>query len=151
MSSDEAYAAFLDKANETPLAGGNSSIQSVETKAIDTSVPASLQSIDKYYVSEADEPFTPVGLKWNGKGFPSKDEFRDLIKHKAEVSIMNTDEWDPRGDYAYIVGAVQEAAGTREVKVYRVRHGHTRAEYYIVSLDPEGSRIVGLKAKAVES
>jgi hypothetical protein len=79
------------------------------------------------------------------------DEFQDLIKHKAEVSIANTNEWDPRGDYVYIVRAVQEAAGAGEAKVYRVHHGRTRAEYYIVSLDSEGSRIVGLKAKAVES
>ena len=73
MSSDEAYAAFLDKANEIPLAGGNAPTQSAETKAVavDTSAPASLQSIDKYYISETDEPFVPVSLKWSGKGFPS--------------------------------------------------------------------------------
>jgi hypothetical protein len=79
------------------------------------------------------------------------DGFRDLIDHNAEVSILDAEEWDPRGDYAYVIRAVQEAAEANEVKVYQIHHGRTRAEYYVVSLDSEGSRIVGLKAKAVES
>ena len=79
------------------------------------------------------------------------DEFRDLLSHKAEVSVINANEWDPRGDYAYIIEAVRAAAGTDEVKVYRIQHDHTRVEYYVVGLDSESSRIVGMKAKAIES
>ncbi len=42
-------------------------------------------------------------------------------------------------------------AGGGEVKIFRVQHGKTRAEYYVVSFDSKSSKIVGLKAKAVES
>lgn len=35
--------------------------------------------------------------------------------------------------------------------IFRVEHGSTRAEYYVISLDKKGGRIVGLKAMAVES
>ncbi|KAI9777332.1 MAG: hypothetical protein M1839_008940 [Geoglossum umbratile] len=149
MASDEAYASFLDKANEIPSAPRGD--VSTATKAVDPNVPASLRSIDKYYVSESDEPFVPVSLKWTGKGFPSTDELRDLLGHKAEVSVLNVDEWDPRGDYVAITEAVRNAAGTSEVTVYCVHHDHTRAEYFVVSLDPASSRIVGMKARAVES
>jgi len=45
---------------------------------------------------------------------------------------------------------VKEAGGG-EVKIFRVQHGKTRAEYYVVSFDSKSSKIVGLKAKAVES
>lgn len=42
-------------------------------------------------------------------------------------------------------------AGSGEVKVFRVHHGRSRAEYYVVSLDEKGRRVVGLKAVAVET
>ncbi|KAH0544813.1 hypothetical protein FGG08_001042 [Glutinoglossum americanum] len=162
MSSDEAYTAFLDKANEIPLAGGNISTQSAETKAaaVNTNAPTALQSIDKYYISETDEPFVPAAtivptvqalLTLLTPITSATDEFRDLIDHKADISIIDTDDWDPRGDYVYIIRAVREAAGVCEVKVYKIHYDRTRAEYYVVSLDSDGSRIVGLKAKAVES
>jgi hypothetical protein len=71
MASDEAFASFLDKANEIPSAGVSVSHESAARKTVDANVPASLQSIDKYYISESDEPFVPLSLKWRGKGFPS--------------------------------------------------------------------------------
>lgn len=44
-----------------------------------------------------------------------------------------------------------ERAGDGKTRIYRVEHGRTRVEYYIVGFDEEGGRVVGLKAKAVES
>lgn len=38
-----------------------------------------------------------------------------------------------------------------DVKVYRVEIGPSRVEYWVVALDVEGGKLVGLKAKAVES
>lgn len=78
------------------------------------------------------------------------DEFKELIDHKADVSTLSATEFDPRGNYKEVVDSVKQAGGG-EVRVFRVHHGKTRAEYYIISVDAKGSRIVGLKAKAVES
>lgn len=68
MSNDDDYASFLDKANQDT---GSSSVQSssfASTKAVDTDVPAALKSLnDAYYMSESDEPFEPVALKFTGR------------------------------------------------------------------------------------
>jgi len=42
-------------------------------------------------------------------------------------------------------------AGNGSVGIFKVEHGNTRAEYYVVSLDSGESKLVGLKALAVES
>lgn len=77
-------------------------------------------------------------------------EFRELIGHKSNVSTLSLDEFDPRGNYKDIFEAVENSAGGKS-SVYRVEHGRTRAEYYIIGIDKKDKRIVGLKAKAVES
>ena len=73
-----------------------------------------------------------------------------MIDHGADVSMLSANEFDPRGNYKEVIDSVKEAGGG-EVRIFRVHHGKTRAEYYIVSFDSKGSRMVGLKAKAVES
>jgi hypothetical protein len=77
MSSDADYAAFLDKANQDTGAGDVSAkaSSSARTKAVNTDVPHALQAVEEYYVSDADEPFEPVSLKWDGDGLPSKGMF----------------------------------------------------------------------------
>jgi len=75
MASDEAYSAFLDQANQdTGAAKASTKSTSATTKATDTDVPISLQKVEQYYVSEADEPFEPVSLKWNGSNMPSESK-----------------------------------------------------------------------------
>ena len=59
-------------------------------------------------------------------------------------------EFDPRGQYKDVLEAVREA-GDGKARIYRVDHGKTRAEYYIVGFDVKGKKVVGLKAMAVES
>ena len=49
-----------------------------------------------------------------------------------------------------MIDAVKKA-GDGEVKVFRVELEGTRAEYYVVSVDREGKKVVGLKALSVES
>ena len=44
-----------------------------------------------------------------------------------------------------------ERSGDGKTRIYRVEHDRTRVEYYVVSFDKEGGKIVGLKAQAVES
>lgn len=83
MASDEDYGAFLDKANQDTGASTQpkSSTSKPSTKAVDTEIPASLQKIEAYYTSEADEPFEPVSLSWKGEAMPSERKFPSLLFH----------------------------------------------------------------------
>jgi hypothetical protein len=70
MSSDADYASFLDKANQDTGAAeqqdASSKKKSYSTKSVDTAVPKVLEQVEEYYVSDADEPFEPVALKFGG-------------------------------------------------------------------------------------
>ena len=44
-----------------------------------------------------------------------------------------------------------EKAGDGKTRIYRLETGKSRAEYYVVGFDKQGGKVVGLKAKAVES
>ncbi|KAK7751030.1 hypothetical protein SLS62_007015 [Diatrype stigma] len=183
MASDDDYMAFLNKANEDPSAGvaptaktaggkkGNK--DKVELKATDegAQVPAAILDAtkDAFYVSDADEPFVPVCLAWDGdadgeKGLPDEEEFATLIQHpnpgNAGIEIQDPADWDPRGQYAAILDAVRKATRGNDARVYRVPHlgpgGGARVEYWVVAAEEDGSgkgikRLVGAKALAVES
>lgn len=79
--------------------------------------------------------------------------FAKLVHHpdpkKAEVSIIDIGEWDPRGQYKDVVGAVKEASKGSDVRVYRIVRGGTRVEYWVVGI--EDGKLVGVKALAIES
>lgn len=69
--SDDAYMSFLDKANadlNNARAQQPQQSSGVRTETVDVGVqiPAPLRSVDAYYISETDEPFEPVALKWEG-------------------------------------------------------------------------------------
>ena len=81
--------------------------------------------------------------------FP-EDEFGKLIEHESEVSTLSAKEFDPQGEYGEVMDAGNKS-GHGKTRIYRVEHDKTRLEYYVVSFDKEGGRVVGLKAKAVES
>jgi hypothetical protein len=66
------------------------------------------------------------------------------------VEELSVKDFDPRGEYEEVVEVVKKVAGG-EVKVFRVDMGRTRKEYFIVAVDEKGGRVVGVKAKAVES
>ena len=85
MASDEDYASFLDKANQDP-SEGRSKVQSggkVELKALDKAaeVPKVLRDVagEAYYVSDADEPFHGVCLKYSGKTLPTEGSWSLLF------------------------------------------------------------------------
>lgn len=80
----------------------------------------------------------------------SEDDFRDLIEHDSEVSTLTAKDFDPQGEYKNVIEAVEQS-GDGKARIYRVEHDRTRVEYYIVGFDKEGGKVVGLKAKAVES
>lgn len=67
MSSDADYAAFLDKANQDTGASSQKQDKGfAQTKAVDTEVPGPISGLDAFYMSETDEPFEPVALKFEG-------------------------------------------------------------------------------------
>ncbi|KAF2432095.1 hypothetical protein EJ08DRAFT_648461 [Tothia fuscella] len=148
MASDEDYSSFLDKSNEDPSGGGKVSTQTknLTTKSVDTEVPSALGKVDEFYTSEADEPFEPVSLKWDGDDLPSAQDFGDLIGKKAE-SISQKD-FDPQGSYGKVIDAVKKAGGS-DVGFFSVELGKSRTEYFVVSVAK--GKVVGLKAVAVQS
>jgi len=165
MASDEDYANFLDKANEDPNAGSSAGAKAasgkVELKAVDggVEVPKGLRTAteDAFFMSDADEPFVPVSLKYTAKSLPNEDEFAKLIQHpdpsSAEVTIQTISDWDPHGQYKSVVDATRAASTGSDVMVYRVGLGGVRVEYWLVGHEGKGKngRLVGVKALAVES
>ncbi|RDW82069.1 hypothetical protein BP6252_03181 [Coleophoma cylindrospora] len=162
MASDEDYAAFLDKANQDPSEGMSDKPQvkmagngKLEFKAMDSGakVPPVLDQLQAYYISDADEEFVPVCLKFSGKGLPDESAFARLVNHpspsSAEVSIMDIGEWDPQAQYKEVIDAVRQAGKGSDVRVYRIVKGGTRVEYWVVTI--EGGHLVGVKALAIES
>lgn len=85
MSSDEDYAAFLEKANQDTGAKVERDGSFVKTKAVDTEVPGPLKSLDAFYTSETDEPFEPVALEWKGGRKVSESELF-VVLIPAELS-----------------------------------------------------------------
>lgn len=83
-------------------------------------------------------------------GWCFTDEFGELVGVKSEVSTLSTREFDRKGQYKEVLKAV-EKVGDGKTRIYRVEQGKARAEYFVVGFDKEGGRVVGLKAKAVES
>lgn len=70
-SDDDAYMSFLDKANadlNNARAQQTQQSSGVRTETVDVGVqiPAPLKSVNAYYISETDEPFEPVTLRWEG-------------------------------------------------------------------------------------
>lgn len=84
--SDQAYLDFLNKANEPmptanqSAAANTSSSTGLGLKLVDAgeAIPKALaKAKDVFYVSDADEPFEPVVLKWDetgNKGLPDDGE-----------------------------------------------------------------------------
>ncbi|BAE59905.1 hypothetical protein AFCA_009116 [Aspergillus flavus] len=169
--SDDAYMSFLNKANadlDTARAQQAQDSPTVRTETVETgvSVPAPLTSVDAYYISETDEPFEPVALRWDGASrgiFPDASHLSNLISPNADLSssitTLSPSSFDPRNQYPSALRAVRAAAAESsggdesavDVKVFRVEVGPSRIEYYILAVDAEKSLVVGLRTKAVET
>ncbi|KAL2105167.1 hypothetical protein VUR80DRAFT_8828 [Thermomyces stellatus] len=160
MASDDAYAAFLEQANQDPMKGRSHAAATrpnSELKSVDEGeeVPRVLGDATKgkYYVSDADEGFVPVCLRWKGEDLPDEEEFAKLVEHcdpsNAEVDIRDTSDWNRGGEYGDVVEAVTKAVKGADVRVYRIAKDATRAEYYVIGF--EEGRLLGVKAAAVES
>lgn len=84
MANDEDYMAFLDKANQDlddgkALAAKQKEQSSAAFKAVDegSQAPRVIRDAcqDAVYVTDADEPFEEVSLKWSGDGLPDESAF----------------------------------------------------------------------------
>ena len=158
MADDDSYADFLDKANQDT--GGAQTTQKsagkggrMKTSAVDDqhTVPAALKSIDAIYVSDSDEEFEPVSLKFGGKSVDEKSVPQLLdLPGDAEIEEMETKEWDPRGQYRDVVQKV-ESVTEGGVKVFRAPIGGTRVLYCVLGLAKGGGRVLGVRTVAVES
>jgi hypothetical protein len=78
----------------------------------------------------------------------SSDAFGKLVGKDA--SGVSQKDFDPQGQYKKVVDAVKKA-GNSDVGFFSVELSETRIEYFVVSVDKKGKRLVGLKAIAVES
>lgn len=76
------------------------------------------------------------------------------------ISTLTPSSFDPQNQYSSVFHAVRSAAVERdengdqsavEVKVYQVELSSTKMEYWVLALDGVEGRVVGLRAKAVES
>ncbi|KAF2847689.1 hypothetical protein T440DRAFT_509946 [Plenodomus tracheiphilus IPT5] len=149
MSSDADYASFLDKANQDSgsAEAKGASKNSYGTESVNTRVPNALEQVEEYYTSDADEPFEPVALKFDGTSV-SAGVLKKLIGGDRHVEEVQQKHFESQ--YQRVMDAVQKA-GNGEAKVFRVELSGTRAEYYVVSVDSNQGRLVGLKALSVES
>jgi len=59
-------------------------------------------------------------------------------------------QFDPQDRYKKVVDAVKKA-GSGELGFFQVDLDHTRVEYFVLSVDKKGKRLIGMKAIAVES
>ena len=98
-STDDAYMSFLDKANQDLSSGrsqqakqSSSTEVRTETLSAGARIPDPLKSVEVYYVSETDEPFEPVLLKWDGakKGvWPSTGAYTHTHTHTHSLPHLH--------------------------------------------------------------
>lgn len=163
MASDEDYTSFLEKANQ-PTGAATASTTSAISKlpnqadlpSQSSNIPPALKSLDVTFTSESDEPFEPFAVPYPGSSLPDAAEFAKVIKHeKGEggVEELSVKDFDPSGEYAEVLEKVAEAARNKgEIRCFRVDAGRsTKVLYYVVGLDREVGRLVGVRAVSVES
>jgi hypothetical protein len=63
---------------------------------------------------------------------------------------ITSKDFDPKSQYSSIISAVKDA-GNGAVEFFEVKHGSTRVEYLIISVDTKAERLVGLKTLSVQS
>jgi len=105
MASDADYMNFLDKANQDPSQGvaKQQGGAAVEFKTTDSGaqVPEPLVAATKeaFYTSDADEPFVPVALGWEG-GLPDEGE---LVFPSASplLNFSSRGEWNKSKTVVY--------------------------------------------------
>lgn len=69
-----------------------------------------------------------------------------------EISTLSVSSFDPKNQYTTVLDAVRSASGNSDIKIYRAELGSSTVEYFVLALDSaEGGRVIGLRAKSIES
>lgn len=146
----------LAAANEStglePLNAQPSSPQPPKQDTSSDTIPASLNSLPQGF-----EPLIlPLDLgsrtsnNQSVSSLPTANQFEDLVKVKTRppgpTRAEEVSEEQLGAEYPDVVRKVRDAVGSRQVKVYRVETGVGKGEYYIVGLDLNGERLIGVKA-----
>lgn len=90
----------------------------------------------------------------NVASLPDSRKFEDLVKAKvrpagpARAVVMETAAWQDK--YADVLDKVRQAADEGQVKFYRLQTGKNKAEGYVVGLDVEGERLLGVRIIGLE-
>lgn len=146
----------LDAANEAtgvePLnAGPNEPQIPQEPPAKDDNIPDSLRHLPAGY----ELVVFPLSLQektdshQSVSSLPSARQLEDFVKAKispsgpARAEEMTTGSWQDK--YSDILVNIREAVDDGQVKFYRVETGLHKAEGYIVGLDLDGERMVGVR------
>ncbi|KAI5852428.1 hypothetical protein DFP73DRAFT_532689 [Morchella snyderi] len=158
MSSDADYAAFLKKSQKdySQSYEEDSSKQAATTTAstAQSEVHPAVRALgERFYVSDADEPFEGVSFAWDKGTLPTEDEFGDLIGVQSgrEIKQLEPNKWDAHGEYQDVIEAVTKASSGSVVKVYRVEGAGSRVEYFVVGVDSGEGKVVGVKVLSIES
>lgn len=69
-----------------------------------------------------------------------------------EISTLSVSSFDPKNQYTTVLDAVRSASGNSDIKIYCAELGSSTVEYFVLALDSaEGGRVIGLRAKSIES
>lgn len=97
MATDEDYMSFLDKANQDVSGGKQASTQQsgAKFKTVDTGseVPKEIRDVckDAFYISEADEQFEGVALKYSGSdSLPDEGTYRPYPRQDGETDMPSS-------------------------------------------------------------
>jgi len=161
MAGDNPTLAAANEATGTePLNSQPSEPQPPKEQSTGAEVPAALNSLPS-----ALEPVVfPLDLGSRTKNnqtvssLPSASEFEDLVKATirppgpSRAEEVDIESWKAQlgAQYADVVDKVSSVVESRHVKVYKVDTGVGKAEYYVVGLDVDGERIVGVRAIGLE-
>jgi len=161
MAGDNPTLAAANAATGTdPLNSQPSSPQPPQQQPTGAEPPAALASLPS--------PFEPVVLPLDlgsrtqnnqtVSALPSASEFEDLVKATvrpagpSRAEEVDVESWKAQlgAQYADVVDKVSSVVESRQVKVYKVDTGLKKAEYYVVGLDLDGERIVGVRVTGLE-
>lgn len=84
---------------------------------------------------------------------PNARKFEDLVKAEvrpagpARAEEVEMEAWRTvaGGMHEDVVGAVRKAVDGGAVKVYKVETGKNKAEYFVIGLDLDGERMLGVR------
>lgn len=107
------------------------------------------------------EPVAQISPLVDANLYLSADQLSSLISPDTDlsksISTLSPSTFDPNNKYSAALDAVRKAAAedgsdeSAELKVYRVEITGTNIEYWVLALHKPESRLVGLRAKAVET